>query len=359
MAAKKYYWLKLHKDFFKRHDIKIIESGPNGKDYILFYLKLLVESIDHDGRLRFSDTIPYDEKMLSVVTGTNVDVVRGAMEVFTELHMIDILDDKTIFMAESSKMLGCETKWAEKKREYNANKKPELNCCRRLNAETLLLPDGQKKYVDEKRYGGNGALAYDRASGKCEDCGTTENLLIHHLNGYSNQLEDLIVLCTKCHGKHHSGGHFPPIVHQASSHCPPDVRQEIEKEIEIEKESPHTPLDGGANNDDPQVDERSSRCFSPEHESAVRDWVTYKNEKRQCYKPMGLRNLLTTIKNNDDIYGEPAVIALMSECMASNWQGIMFDRLRNGKPAQPPAQKKKLSYRIEVIDGEEVAVIDR
>ena len=134
---------------------------------------------------------------------------------------------------------------------------------------------------------------------------------------------------------------------------------EKEKEKEIEKESPHTPLDGGANNDDPQVDEISSRCFSPELESAVRDWVTYKNEKRQGYKPMGLRNLLTTIKNNVDIYGEPAVIALMSECMASNWQGIMFDRLRNGKPAQPPAQKKKLSYRIEVIDGEEVAVIDR
>ena len=33
---KRYYWLKLEEDFFKRHDIKIIESMPNGKDYILF-----------------------------------------------------------------------------------------------------------------------------------------------------------------------------------------------------------------------------------------------------------------------------------------------------------------------------------
>ena len=40
----KYYWLKLHKDFFKRHDVSIIEDMPNGKDYILFYLKLLVET---------------------------------------------------------------------------------------------------------------------------------------------------------------------------------------------------------------------------------------------------------------------------------------------------------------------------
>lgn len=118
MADKKYYWLKLHKDFFKRHDIKIIESMPNGKDYLLFYLKLLVESIDHDGMLRFSDTIPYNEEMLSVISNTNIDVVRSAMKVFTDLHMIDVLDDQTIFMAESTKMLGCETRWAEKKRIY-------------------------------------------------------------------------------------------------------------------------------------------------------------------------------------------------------------------------------------------------
>ena len=49
MSNKKYYWLKLKKDFFKRHDIQIIENMPNGKDYVLFYLKLLVESVDHEG----------------------------------------------------------------------------------------------------------------------------------------------------------------------------------------------------------------------------------------------------------------------------------------------------------------------
>ena len=58
MAEQKYYWLKLKRDFFKRHDIRIIEAMPNGKDYILFYLKLLCESVDHEGNLRFSEQIP-------------------------------------------------------------------------------------------------------------------------------------------------------------------------------------------------------------------------------------------------------------------------------------------------------------
>ena len=102
----KFYWLKLDKDFFKRHDIKIIEAMPNGKDYIIFYMKLLCESISHDGNLRFSENIPYNENMLSIVTGTNPDVVRSAIKVFSELGMMTILDDGTYYMNEVNKMIG-------------------------------------------------------------------------------------------------------------------------------------------------------------------------------------------------------------------------------------------------------------
>lgn len=118
MQTKKYFWLKLDRNFFKRHDIQIIESMPNGKDYILFYLKLLVESIDHEGSLRFSETIPYDDKMLSVITNTNIDIVRSAIKLFTELNLMEKLDDATIYLTETKKMLGHETEWAKKKREY-------------------------------------------------------------------------------------------------------------------------------------------------------------------------------------------------------------------------------------------------
>lgn len=116
--AKKYYWLKLHKDFFKRHDIKIVESMENGKDYILFYMKLLLESVDHDGYLRFSDTIPYNDKMLATITDTNIDIVRSAIKVFRELKLLEIMDDETIYLIQTKTMLGVETEWAERKRLY-------------------------------------------------------------------------------------------------------------------------------------------------------------------------------------------------------------------------------------------------
>lgn len=123
---KKYYWIKLDKGFFKRHDIRIIESMPNGKDYILFYLKLLCESTSHEGYLRFSETIPYSEEMLSTITDTNVDIVRNAVNVFAELNMMEILSDGTYFMSEVQRITGSETGNAKRKREYRDNKKAAI-----------------------------------------------------------------------------------------------------------------------------------------------------------------------------------------------------------------------------------------
>ena len=123
--SKKYYWLKLKRDFFKRHDIRIIESMPNGKDYILFYLKLLVESVDHNGALRFSDSIPYNAEMLGIITNTNVDIVEKAIKVFSELNLIDVLDDSTIYMNEVSNMIGAaaDNDNAERQRRFRERQK--------------------------------------------------------------------------------------------------------------------------------------------------------------------------------------------------------------------------------------------
>lgn len=127
MENNRYYWLKLKRDFFKRHDIRIVEDMPNGKDYILFYLKMLVESVDHNGELRFSDTIPYNEDMIATITNTNIDIVRAAMQIFTKLEMIEIIDDGTIYMTEVQKMIGSASDNDNAKRQalYRQRKKAE------------------------------------------------------------------------------------------------------------------------------------------------------------------------------------------------------------------------------------------
>ena len=142
--SKRYYWLKLEKDFFKRHDIRIIEGMPNGKDYIIFYLKLLCESTSHEGYLRFSETIPYNETMLSTITNTNIDIVRSAIKVFTELQMMTIYDDGTIYFKQVEKMIGSETGQTIRKREARETKRYELG----NSAVNLTLDIEKEKEID-------------------------------------------------------------------------------------------------------------------------------------------------------------------------------------------------------------------
>ena len=148
--SKKYYWLKLKRDFFKRHDIRIIEEMPNGKDYILFYLKLLLESIDHEGTLRFSDAIPYNEQMLSVVTNTNIDIVRSAMNIFTELNMMEILDDGTFYMSEVNKMIGSavDNDNANRQRRFREKKKQPLL----QNVTECVTKNNESKSIEKETY---------------------------------------------------------------------------------------------------------------------------------------------------------------------------------------------------------------
>lgn len=84
-----------------------VEGISNGKDYIQFYLKLLLEStnIVNQNSLPVSDLIPYDEDMLSTITNTEVDTIRGAMRVFKELKMLAIYDDNAIFKREVKRFM--------------------------------------------------------------------------------------------------------------------------------------------------------------------------------------------------------------------------------------------------------------
>ena len=166
--SKRYYWLKLEKDFFKRHDIRIIEGMPNGKDYIIFYLKLLCESTSHEGYLRFSETIPYNENMLSTITNTNIDIVRSAIKVFTELQMMAIYDDGTIYFKQVEKMIGSETGSAERKRLYREEQKKLIG----TNVGQCPLDIEKEKDIKEKykRKGRkNPALNYEQTMIKRED----------------------------------------------------------------------------------------------------------------------------------------------------------------------------------------------
>ena len=125
MDGKKYYWLRLKRDFFKRHDVRIVEGMPDGKEMILFYLKLMLEAVDHEGFLRFSEKKPYTVGMLATITNTDEPIVDKALDALIDLGMVELQDDGTFFIPETTDLIGFETEWAKQKRDWREQKRQE------------------------------------------------------------------------------------------------------------------------------------------------------------------------------------------------------------------------------------------
>ncbi len=115
---KRYYWLKLKDDFFEDETIKLLKEMDNGKDYIIFLLQLRLKAINTDGYLSFKGLMPYNEKMLATITGTNVDIVKSALKIFQEIGLMDKLDDGTLYMKHIEELIGSEGSSAKRMREH-------------------------------------------------------------------------------------------------------------------------------------------------------------------------------------------------------------------------------------------------
>lgn len=123
--SKRNYWLKLKEDFFQDDVISWIEEQDKGVYYINFYLKLCLKTINSEGILvrKVGDMlIPYDTKALSKITGTDVDTIIVAMELFKKTGLVEVLENGEIYLNQVKNMIGSETGWAEKKRLQRANK---------------------------------------------------------------------------------------------------------------------------------------------------------------------------------------------------------------------------------------------
>ena len=106
---KRYFWLKLKKDFFQQHKMKVLKALPNGRLYALIYMELLAESTSHNGKLRFSEMLPYDSVTLAAVIDEDKDNLEKAIEVLNQLELLEILSDKTIYLSDIETMIGSES----------------------------------------------------------------------------------------------------------------------------------------------------------------------------------------------------------------------------------------------------------
>lgn len=92
------------------------------------------------------------------------------------------------------------------------------------------------------------------------------------------------------------------------------------------------------------------RAISKDVEEALRDWLQYKTEKRDSYKETGLKSLITQAVNKSAEYGAAAVVNLINECIASNYSGIIWDRLGRKKPAAKYNNSPERTYDMDALE---------
>ena len=175
---KKRYWLKLQKDFLKSNHIKVIKNMPNGKDYIIFYLALLLESVETVGHLRFNDLVPYSLEMLSSITETNIDVVRSAVTIFEKLGLIQVFDDGTIFLTQVAQMTGKESESAERVRIFREKQSMKALQCN--SEETNCNDNKEKEEEEEKQRTENNEQRTSESEEKKHKHGEHKNVLLTH-----------------------------------------------------------------------------------------------------------------------------------------------------------------------------------
>lgn len=84
-------------------------------------------------------------------------------------------------------------------------------------------------------------------------------------------------------------------------------------------------------------------------ESKLREWLTYKTERREPYKPMGLKALLGKIVRGCNDYGDEAIVDMLDNAMSSGYKGPVWDRL--DKPRQGKSYVDAIEHRFDDINA--------
>ncbi|MCD8122482.1 MAG: phage replisome organizer N-terminal domain-containing protein [Clostridiales bacterium] len=126
---KRYYWLKLHEEFFRQPSIKYIRTLPEGEKILIIYLKLLLVSLRTDGIIFMESLYPTMEEELALVLDENKMTVQLSLMALEKINLLERgEDDSELIMTKLPDMIGIgsENASAQRVRAYRERKALEM-----------------------------------------------------------------------------------------------------------------------------------------------------------------------------------------------------------------------------------------
>lgn len=126
-----------------------------------------------------------------------------------------------------------------------------------------------------------------------------------------------------------------PYVTVTHGELPPESESKSEVESESERRA-------RARDTRPVIEDLIDR-FGEVLAPAVDDWLSYKQERREAYKPTGLKSFLSRVEREAQEYGDQVVADVIQLAMSNGWKGIAWDRLQPSKEKQQPQHQEYLN----------------
>lgn len=297
--AKKFYWLKLNEDFFRQPRIKKLRRIAGGDTYTIIYLKMQLLSLENEGKLYFEGVEETFAEELALILDEDAENVKVTLLYLFDQGLIEEYKENEYLMTETAQSIDGESDSAARVRKHR-----------------LKSNQSKTNKQVEKALPCNGDVTPCNADvTECNDASEKCNVEI--------EIEKEI-----------------------------EIEREIEKDIEIESDiqrdiTPLTPLEEGGRDSasseenlkpkkKPEkasvTDQELIDRFGPYLSDAVKDWINYKKERREIYKPVGLRNLLSQVEHQADEHGKQAVVDVIRLSMSNGWKGIIWDRIQKTGP---------------------------
>lgn len=144
--AKKYYWLKLKRDFFTSLAMKKLRRIAGGDTYTIIYLKLQLLSLKDEGYI-FHEGIEgniYEEMALAL--DEDEENVKATMLFLEAMGLLERKNDHEYLLTEVPFLIGSETDKAELMRRKRAQARLESG-----NNVTAVLPDVTLCYTEKEK----------------------------------------------------------------------------------------------------------------------------------------------------------------------------------------------------------------
>ena len=128
--GKRYYWLKLHENFFSQAVIRFLRKMPEGDSIVIIYLELLLMSIKTDGYIRTDGLYDTIEKDLALILDEDEMKIRLAIAALEKAGLlVRGTGEYEAQMTKYSEMVGTgsETAGAQRMRDFRQKKSlPEI-----------------------------------------------------------------------------------------------------------------------------------------------------------------------------------------------------------------------------------------